>query len=354
MRAALLEEVGKLTLVERDVPVCPPDGLLVRVASCGVCTTDVKIYNYGHHKISLPRVLGHELAGVIEEVGPQVQTDGTRYSAGTRVAVCAVINCGECRYCMRGVPSMCERLQAFGYHYDGGYQEHIQVPAVSLRCGGVHPIPENVSDDEAAVAELLACCINGQSLSDVRFGESMLIMGAGPVGIIHAQLAAARGCAPVYISDIVPQKLEVAKRIVGDGLTGTFDARDGEGFERAAAEATGGYGFDQVMIATGVPVAQQAAIRIVAKMGYVNFFGGLPKGKSDVVIDTNEVHYKQCRVVGTHGSSALENRMAIDMIAKGQIDLAPLVTHRIGIDELEGLLKTEQKGADYLKAVVAW
>jgi L-iditol 2-dehydrogenase len=313
----------------------------------------VKIYKYGHHSISFPRVLGHEIAAVVEAVGEETSRRfGTRYTRGMRVALCAVINCGECPYCLRGVPSMCERLAAFGYHYDGGYQEYMQVPGISLACGGVHPIPENVGDDEAAVAELLACGINGQNLSDFRFGQSVLVMGAGPVGIIHVQLAAARGCSPIYLSDVVPEKLDRARALLGSRLTGTLDARDGEAMLGQVDSITAGYGFDQVMIAAGAAAAQQTALRIVGKCGCVNFFGGLPKGNSQVSLDTNEIHYKQCRVVGTHGSSALENRQAIDMVARGQISLGPLITHRIGLEDVEDYLRMEQKGPDYLKAVV--
>ena len=351
MRSAILQDIRKLAFVERDVPACPPDGLGLRVKACGVCATDVKIYNYGHRLLRLPRVLGHELAGVIDEVGPAW---ADQFQRGQRVAVCAVINCGQCRFCLRNVPSMCEQLEAFGYHYDGGYQEYLIIPAKSVRCGGVQPLPDHVSFEEAAVAELLACSLNGQALSDFRFGQSALIIGAGPVGILQALLAHARGCAPVYIADVLPEKLGLAREICGAGLAGALDSRDRQSFVSAGLKVTGGYGFDQVMICCGVPVAQQASLELVAKCGCVNFFGGLPQGKSDVVLDTNHIHYKQFRVVGTHGSSVLDNREAVALIAQGQIDLKPVITDRIELAGLEPALQVGGKDPRHLKAVVSY
>jgi L-iditol 2-dehydrogenase len=351
MQRAVLKEIKTLVFEEVPVPACPPDGLLLNVKACGVCATDVKIYNYGHHKIRLPRVLGHELAGVIEEVGPAA--DGG-FEPGQRVAVCAVINCGVCEYCLRGLPSMCESLEAFGYHFDGGYQEYMAVPAKSIRCGGVQVLPETVSFEEAAVAELLACSINGQRLSDFRFGESVLIIGAGPVGLMQSRLAKARGCGPIYMADVLPEKLELSMELCRGELAGTLNSRDRDGFVQAAMEATNGRGFDQIMICCGAAPAQQVSLDLVAKCGCINFFGGLPKGKSDVTLDTNQIHYKQCRVVGTHGSSALDNREAVQLVARGEVVIRDLITSRIGLSDVESALQLNQPDPKHLKGVVVY
>ena len=246
------------------------------------------------------------------------------------------------------MPSMCEQLEAFGYHYDGGYQEYVIIPAKSVRCGGVQVLPDHVSFAEAAVAELLACSLNGQALSDFRFGQSVLVIGAGPVGLLQARLAKARGCGPVFITDVVTDKL--ARVAALDGLA-TLEAAD---LPRAAREATAGYGFDQVMICCGAAAAQQAALEIVAKCGCVNFFGGLPQGKSEVTLDTNHIHYKQCRVVGTHGSSALDNREAVAMIARGQIRVDDVITDRIELAGVESALQSAGQNPRQLKTVVVY
>jgi len=349
MKRAMLYDVKTLALEDAAVPACPRDGLRMKVRTCSVCATDVKIYNYGHQLLKLPRVLGHELAGELDAVGEELTG---QFQPGQRVAVCAVINCGLCDCCLRGAPSMCDNLEAFGYHYDGGYQEYMAIPAKAVRCGGVNVLSDSIAYEEASIAELLACAINGQSLSNFEMGQSVLIIGSGPVGILHAQLARTRGASTVWLADILPEKLTRAQEICGDGLSGTLDNRDAKAFLKKVREITGGRGFDQVMLCCGVGAVQQISLECVAKMGCVNFFGGLPMGKSDVTLDTNLIHYKQCRVVGTHGSSALENRMAIRLIEQGLIDVKGLITGIIGLEELEDTLQLGTEVPKRLKSIV--
>ena len=336
-----MEEVSKLQ--------CPEDGLLVQIKACAVCATDVKIYNYGHRLIQLPRVLGHEIAGEIADVGREMQS---RFNIGQRVAVCAVVNCCECIYCRRAFPSMCVDLKAFGYHFDGGYQEYMMVPNRAIRCGGINVLSENISFEQASIAELLACCINGQRLSGFGLGQSVLIIGSGSVGILHVQLARNQGASNIYIADIMDSKLKEAQNICGEILSGTLDNRDSRIFIKEVRKVTNDIGFDQVMICCSAPVAQQVALDCVAKCGCVNFFGGLPKGKSEVLLDTNHIHYKQCRVVGTHGSSAEDNHIALDMITNNMIDVNPLITETIGLEQLEEALFINEKNSNRLKTIV--
>lgn len=351
MQRAVLNAVGQLALQECAPPVCPSDGLLMQVAACAVCATDVKIFNHGHHLVRLPRVLGHELAGTIAAVGEQWQG---QYKPGQRIAVCAVINCMECLYCQRGIPSMCEHLEAFGYHYDGGYAEQMVIPAKAIRCGGVNLLPDTLAFDEASIAELLACCINGQRLSGFALGQNVLIIGAGPVGILQAKLARHHGALRLALTDVDPQRLAEAVSITSAQHTQALSMAPPAEFIARANEFTDGRGFDQVMVCCGVAEAQQLALGCVAKCGCINFFGGLPAGNGPVALDTNIIHYRQCRVAGTHGSSALENRLALEMIGAGLIDVAPLITRRIHLDALEAALKPGPQNRNQLKTVVTY
>jgi L-iditol 2-dehydrogenase len=345
----MLRDIHDLVLEDVERPVCPPDGLLLKVATCAVCATDVKIYNYGHQLLQLPRVIGHELAGTLDEVGEELTG---RFRPGERVAVCAVVNCGECIYCRRGIPSMCLDLKAFGYHYDGGYEEYMLIPARAIRAGGVNKLSPALSFEDASLAEPLACCVNGQRLSGAHLGQSMLILGAGPLGMSHALLARAQGLAPIYLADVFEQKLERARQICGPALAGTMLSNDNAALIQECNKITGGYGFDQVMVACSAPSAQQAALEIVARCGAVNFFGGLPRGHSQVSLDTNLIHYKQCRVVGTHGSSVEDNQIALNMIASGVLDVNPLITDRGSLDSLEDYLRLDGAVPDRLKAII--
>ena len=288
MKRAVLYKIKELTLEDVQRPECPPDGLLVKVKVCAVCATDVKIYNYGHRLIQLPRVLGHEVSGIIETVGEKLKT---RYTVGQKAAVCAVVNCCECLYCQRGIPSMCTNLKAFGYHFDGGYQEYMVVPNEAIRCAGVNVLSDTITFEQASIAELLACCINGQRLSNFKLGQRVLIIGSGPVGILHAQLARNQGVSSIYIADVIPAKLQQAHSMCGDTLAGTLNSSDKEIFAQQVKQVSDGLGFDQIMICCSAPVAQQVSLECVAKCGCVNFFGGLPQGKSEVLLDTNHIHY---------------------------------------------------------------
>ena len=351
MRRAVLYDIRKLVLEEAPKPRCPEEGLLVKVQACAVCATDVKIYNYGHQLVQLPRVLGHEIAGIIEEVSAGLRD---RFQSGQAVAVCAVVNCGQCLYCQRAAPSMCERLKAFGYHFDGGYQEVMAVPPEAIRCDGVNVLPNDMDFADASLAELLACCINGQRLSAVGLGQSVLILGAGPVGILHAQLARAQGAARIYLADIDPDRLTLAQSICGRVLTGTLKSDDPKRFVKDVNAITNNRGFEQVMICCSAPQAQQVSLECVAKCGCVNLFGGLPKGKSCVTLDTNYIHYKECRLVGTHGSSAEDNRIALDMISRGTIAVRPLITETIDLAQLERALSLDHGDRRRLKTVVVF
>ena len=349
MKRAILYDIKKLAIEEVPQPKCPDDGLLIQVKTCAVCATDVKIYNYGHILLKLPRVLGHETAGIICDIGKKMQG---RFKAGQRVAVCAVVNCCECIYCRRAFPSMCTDLKAFGYHFDGGYQEYMIVPNEAIRCGGMNILSDDISFQEASLAELLACCINGQRLSGFHLGQSVLIIGSGPVGILHAQLARNQGAADIYIADIIPDKLQQAQDICGNILSGTIDSGDSKKFIDEVNRITCGIGFDQIMICCSAPAAQQVALDCVAKCGCINFFGGLPKDKSHVLLDTNHVHYKQCRIVGTHGSSAEDNRIALNMITNKMLDANSLISRSINLEQLQETLTISEKPDNTLKTIV--
>lgn len=351
MKRAVLRDIRQLSVEDVELPACPPDGLRVRTRACGVCATDVKIYNYGHHLLKLPRVLGHELAGDIDAVG---EAAGGSYAVGQRVAVVAGINCMACRYCSRGAPSMCENLEAFGYHYDGGYAEYFIVPANSIRCNGVKAIPDHLDYASASVMELLACIVNGQELSGFTAGESVLILGAGPVGILHARLAKATGCGPIFLADISPERVAQAQDLCSSIPAGVFECSDAEIFRETILEHTDGIGCDQVMVACGAPQAQALAMQVVDKCGCVNFFGGLPRGSDPVEIDTNAIHYRHIRVVGTHGSSPHQNDTALSLIADDCIAVSDLITGRIGLESLEDALTLSDAAGVGLKTVVTY
>jgi L-iditol 2-dehydrogenase len=336
MQAAVLEKIEDLKIKNIPVPQCKEGEILIKVESCAVCGTDVKVYHHGHKHIRFPRITGHEVSGIVEEVGRRVKG----FEKGERVAVAPAVPCGECHYCRQGMQSMCLNLTAIGYHYDGGFAEYMLVPERAVRNDCVNKIPESLSFEEASLAEPLACCINGQELSGVKLGDTVVIIGAGPVGCFQAQLARAKGAVKVILIDISSKRLRMAKIAGADFY---LDGSRENPVERVLKE-TGERGAEVVITACSSGKAQEEALEMVAPRGNVNFFGGLPKDSPYIKFNSNLPHYKEFYVVGTHGSSPRHNRLALNLIAKGQIRAKELITHRLSISEVRKGIEITEKG----------
>ena len=339
MKAALLEDIEKLRITEIPMPKPQAGEILIKVEACAVCGTDIKIFHHGHRLISFPRVTGHEVTGKIMEVAQDV----SKYKVGNRVAVAPAVPCGDCYYCHRGKQAMCENLQAIGYFWNGGFAEYMVVPKIAVDNGCVNLLPDNVSFEKGALAEPLACVINAQELSDVCMGDTVVIIGTGPMGCLHAELARARGAVKTVMIEVSEERLELAKKTVNADL---FINPSKEDSIKMVREFTNGRGADKVIVACGVGKAQQDAIEMVANLGNVNFFGGLPKDNPYIQLDSNAVHYKECSITGTHGSSPCHNQIAIDLIASGKIEIKKYITKHYELDNLEQAIARAETGKE--------
>jgi len=335
MKAAILQDIGKMEIVDAKMPACDPAGLLIKVGACAVCGTDVKVYHHGHKHIVPPRITGHELAGEIVEVGKTVKG----YNVGDRVAVAPAVPCGECRYCLGGMQSMCDNLIAIGYHCDGGFAEFMAVPPVAVRNGCVNRIPDNVSFEEAALAEPLACTINAAELTHTGIGQTVVVIGAGPIGCLHIMLSKSIGATQTIMIDISQERLDMSKIAQADLY---INSREVDPI-KAVRDATGGQGANVVITACSVGKAQEQALEMTAKRGYVNFFGGLPKDNPYIKFNSNLLHYGEFYCVGTHGSAPRHNAMALSLLGAGKIKTSALISHRLPITKvLEGIEITEK------------
>ena len=312
-------------------PVAGPGDLLLRVRNCSVCGTDAKIWRSGHPDLRPPRVLGHEVAGEVVEVG----RGAGGWSVGDRVQVIAAVPDGTCHECRHGWPTVCPNQERIGYQHDGGFAELMRVPAKVLAVDGVNRLPEGMSFAEASVAEPLSCVINGQELAGVGDGQTVVVVGAGPIGCLHVRLARARGAARVFLIELNPRRLELAAGLVapdeaiGAAATDTVEA---------VRTLTGGRGADVVIVAAGSGRAQEDALRMAARRGTVSFFGGLPKDDPTIACDANIVHYREVGIVGANGSSPDHNRQALRLIASGAVPVADLITHRLPLERtVEGI-----------------
>jgi L-iditol 2-dehydrogenase len=312
-------------------PTARPGDLVIRVRNCSVCGTDAKIWRSGHPDLRPPRVLGHELAGEVAQV-----TDGAGgWSVGDRVQVIAAIPDGTCHECIHGWQTVCPNQERIGYQHDGGFAELMRVPAKVLAVDGVNRVPEGMSFAEASVAEPLSCVINGQEQARVGEGQTVVVVGAGPIGCLHVRLARARGAARVFLIELNARRLELAAGLIGPDEAVGAGATD---TVEAVRALTGGRGADVVIVAAGSGRAQEDALRMAARRGTVSFFGGLPKDNPTIACDANIVHYREVGIVGANGSSPDHNRQALRLIASGAVPVADLITHRLPLERtVEGI-----------------
>jgi len=351
MRAA--QFVGKPVFEINDVedPVCPSGGMVIRVRAAAICGTDLKIMSCQDVKVEkgkvvtmdLPRITGHEFAGVIETVG----SDVAGFEAGDRVAVGPTVPCLACAMCDKGYHEMCENVNVIGYHSDGGFAELAAISEAAVAANCVVKIPDGVSFEAASLTEPFSCAINCLELSPPSRTGATLVMGPGPLGLIMADLAKHMGAPKVFLSGT--NDLQLAKSSVAN-IDATININK-EDIEERMNELTDGMGPELVITSCPAPEAQQSAMRVVAKRGTVNFFGGLPRDKGIVSLDTNLIHYKEITVIGTHGSAPSHVAKAVELQAQGALDLSKYVERTFGLEEINEALKMAQ-GKGRLKVVI--
>lgn len=319
MKALVYHGPDDLRLAEIETPHMEAGDVLLEVAAASICATDLRIVGGGHLKIpgGVQRVLGHEVAGRVAAVGPQV----TGISLGEPVAVIPNIGCGTCDQCIRGQMHLCPGYEAFGISLDGGFAEFMLVPERAWRQALLVPIPEGTSFAEAALVEPLSCCYNGIQAGRLAPGDTVVVIGGGPIGLMHLLLARLAGARRVIMSEILEERLEQAGSFGADVLVnpGKEDVRE------AVLRATGGGGADVVIVAAPSSQAMEEAPHLAATEGRVVYFAGLPRRQDAITFAPNRVHYRQITVTGTTGASRWQFRRALDLVAARRVDLSRLI-----------------------------
>ena len=338
MRVARFHAPGDVRLEDAPEPSPGPREVKIRVRACSMCGTDVKISKFGHHHIHPPRVMGHEIAGEVVETGAEV----SGWEAGDRVQVIAAIPCGDCAYCANGQMNICPNQVSMGYHFDGGFAEFMVVPENVLKVDGLNRIPEGLSFAEASVAEPLACALNAQELVKINPGDDVVVVGSGPIGCLHVRLARSYGAARVFLVELSRERLELAAGLVHPDAAICSEDEDAVARIR---ELTDGRGVDVAITAAASGAAQEQALQMLARGGRISFFGGLPKDKPTITLDSNLVHYSELTIVGANGSSPAHNRQALAYIADGSVPVADLITHRLPLDQVVEGIDVVRSGA---------
>lgn len=343
MKAGVLKDVNAVSYMTVADPTLHPGDMLLKVKAATVCGTDIRILRGRKTAgIRYPSILGHEFAGEVVETG-----GNTRFSKGQAVCVCPQFACGHCDYCIRGAENLCRNLTAMGYEIDGAFAEYVRIPAHGVTAGNVFAMPEGLSFETAALAEPLSCVMNGQERVGVGMGDAVVILGAGPIGILHVKLARFSGARSIIVSEPNALRRQAA---LGAGADIVIDPGTEDLFDRVKA-ATGGLGADVAICAIGVPSLANDAIRLVRCRGRVSLFAGFSRGVQ-AELDVNAIHYNELMVTGSFGLTRLQFERSLQLIASGHLDLDALLTHRFPLANIEQALQVAEQGSAIKVAIV--
>ncbi|NQT82750.1 alcohol dehydrogenase catalytic domain-containing protein [bacterium] len=318
MRVAMYYNNRDVRLEEMPTPQIGPRELLVKVLASGICGSDVMEW---YRIKKAPLVLGHEIAGEIAEVGKGIE----RYKIGDRVFVSHHIPCNTCRYCLSGHHTACETLHTTNYD-PGGFAEYIRVPPLNVD-RGVFVLPDEVSFEEGAFVEPLACVIRGQRVAQLQPGQSVVILGSGISGLLHLLLARASGAGRVITTDINEYRLKAAREFGADAV---IDAE--EDVPARVRQLNDNRPADLVIVCTGALPAFTQALQSVERGGTVLFFAPTDPG-IDLPIPVNEFWRNEIRVMPSYGNSPLDATVAIELIRAGRIPVQRMITHRLSLGE---------------------
>ena len=334
MLAAMFTGLENIEVTEVPTPTPGPGEMVIRVKSCAVCGSDVRIFHHGNTRVKPPQIIGHEVAGEVVEVGADV----AKFKAGDRVALGADVPCGRCQWCRGGMGNNCDTNFAIGYQFQGGFAEYMLVNKTTLDYGPVHHIPEGLSFDEASIAEPLGCVLNGLELAFLGVGDALCIIGGGPVGCMMIELGRHMGATNISIVDLSDKRLDLARQFRADHYINASKCDVVE----AVREATGGEGPDVVMTPCGAVQAHSQAIEMVRHRGRVNLFGGLPKTAPPLTVPSNLIHYKECYVLGSHGSVPRQHKAALGLLARGMVTGSKYLTHQFPLSDIKEAFETAE------------
>lgn len=327
MLAAVYHGPNDLRVEEVPVPEIGPGEILVKVLSASICGTDLRIW-HGNHRMFPPgtvRIPGHEIVGTISRVSPEI----TDQAVGQRVFCAPNTGCGHCQQCITGNNNLCANYDALGVTSDGGFAEYVRIPATSVQQGNVIPVDESVDPAVAALLEPFACVVRGQNALRIQPGETVLIMGAGPIGVMHIKLAKSRGAGRVIVSEPIAERLAQAASLGADQVVNPAS----EDLSAVLRAETGGRGADVIIVAAPAHAAQEAAVQLAAIGGRINLFGGLPKDRPTISLDSNLVHYKELVITGTTACSTADCWQSARIVNAGLVDLSEMISERFPLKD---------------------
>lgn len=344
MKQFILKAPGQL--VERDVPppeLAPGDALL-RTGALTLCGSDVRIYT-GEKTggVEWPVVIGHEFTGHIVEVGDS----GDSNLLGKFYSVVPWISCRKCRACLNGQTNLCPNVKIFGYQIPGGMSEYVRIPKEAIANGNLIELPSDLPPEVGALSEPLSCVYHGHLRCRIKVGQTVLILGGGPIGLLHTKLALRAGAGQVIVSEPDPGRAETLRQAGATVVINPIDT-DVVQFVR---EATNSEGADATIVCIGRPELANIAIYSTRSGGVVNLFAGFGHAGTGE-IDLNAIHYNQLDVIGNADATVGEYQTASRLISNAEIEVSSMLTHKFPLSEAQAAIDMAASGKGIKVAVL--
>ena len=344
MKAAFTTEPMHIELRETSTPQTPDDGILVAVKACGICGSDLRRWREGPYPGSELLIAGHEISGIVQAVGTQVKD----FKAGEHLAIAPDVHCNKCYYCEHGLYNLCDNLKLIGITpgYNGGFAEYMVLTPEMLLGGIVHKASSLFSFSQAALAEPLSSVLAAHGEAGTTLGDTVVVMGAGPIGCLHIAVAQSRG-ARVILSEPSETRRQMAKRFSPELIIDPMN----QNLVDEVRQATGGIGADIAICANPVATTHTQAVELVRKRGKVVLFGGLSKASPMTTLDGNRLHYNEIRVVGSFSYHPTYHALALNAIQRGLINSDHIITHTYPLEEVSQAFQMAASG-EALKVMV--
>lgn len=338
MKAAVYKGKEQIDIEKVADPTLDDGEMLVEIDACAVCGTDLRTYRHGDKKITPPRILGHEFCGRIVE---SAAADSANVSVGDRVVMYIVLPCGECRYCKMGRQNLCVSRTTMSYHHDGAYAPLMKVPAQGVQNGHLFKVESDIPSDQMGLAEPLGCVINAHGRLKIGLYDTVAVIGAGPIGVMHAVVSRLQGAQKVWMLDVSENRLKMAE---GFDIDETVQVnQDGTHIERML-ELTDGLGPSVVIVACSNAHAQADALEIAGKGARVEYFGGLPKSAPTAVLNTNHLHYKELMITGSYSEKMSDFQASQALIQSGRFPADRIITHHLPLDRINEAFPLMESG----------